>query len=102
MATLFVKRGYWLLDDNIVAIEHVDGKYMVHPGSQVIKLPDVVLQKPEYSFVTPGPFLPALRKYAMNVRRDLLISHSPQENLHFDTWQEKSGNTAANGRRTQV
>jgi hypothetical protein len=76
MATLFVKRGYRLLDDNIVAIDYLDGAYMVHPGSPVIKLPDDVLQKPDYSFVTPGPFLPALRKYPMRIRQD--YSSHPQ------------------------
>ncbi len=71
LAARFVKRGYRLLDDNIAAIARVDGAFKVYPGYPMIKLPADVHQKPEYSFVAPGSFLPALRKYALQVCQDL-------------------------------
>lgn len=70
LAALFVKRGYRLLDDNIAAVGLVDRVPKVYPGYAVIKLPSDVQRKREYSFLSPGPFLPALGKYTFQVRQD--------------------------------
>lgn len=85
IAQIFVQRGYPLLDDNVVAVDFVDGEPRVHPGSQVIKLPGEVLEKAGHSFPPPGSYLPALGKYAMNARQGLSNHSQPLKRIYVLT-----------------
>lgn len=90
LAARFVKKGYPLLDDNIAAIARVDGVYQVYPGYPMIKLPDDVRHKSEYSFATPGSFLPALGKYALRVGQDLPAHPQPLKKIYVLTHGEST------------
>lgn len=95
LAARFVKRGYRLLDDNIAAIARVDGACQVYPGYPMLKLPDDVHQKPEYSFGTPGSFLPALGKYALRVCHDRLAHPQPLKKIYILTHGEPTARALA-------
>ncbi|MBI4789683.1 MAG: hypothetical protein HY782_21850 [Chloroflexi bacterium] len=85
LAALFVNRGYALLDDNIVAIVPSDSGHGVYPGCPVIKLPDDVVRRPDYAFVTPGRYQSALRKFPMSVCQELPARPQPLKKIYILT-----------------